>query len=651
MAEMILNRLTMSNFKGVKNLEVRFAHDRTDIRGKNATGKTTLVDAFCWVLWNKDSNDNAPGSDAFHEKPLDHEGHEIHYLTTEVELDCTLDGKPFVLKRSQQEHWEKKRGFVDEVYKGNESTYWINGIETKVSEFKARIAEIIPTDVFKLIGKLGAFNSLKWQDRRTALLGLSDCNVDKVLLEQPGYAALAKELEETGYTVDELRQNLSDRRKMINDTLKMIPVRIDEAKKGIATYPEHIEDLQYVADEAALDIETVRKQMYELTEGSDVAARNLKISTLEAQADLIKRGMRSDLIRQREDAERVAKNERESLERLKAYMGDAAVRSAKLAKDIDKAIAQRDALRLEFAEAKGMPVEVAEVCPTCGKPLDPEQIESARNALISNRKSAMDNIRTKGKQAAETVTELTTEREEVGRISAEAAAKVNEQEARLNAVIIALNAIPTAPDYESNEELQAMLREIDNLHNDEAKNIDDKVDAYNARIEELKRVQSGALQKISEIKACESRKVRIAELEKQRKTEGANLAAAEKMLDLVENFIRDRCSSLEESINRKFDNVRWKLFNTQINGGLADCCVCMIPCAAGLVSYECANTASQINADIEIVRNLSQHYGVKLPLFVDNCERINKVADAGTQMITLSVSTDDELKLEETNNG
>ena len=70
--------------------------------------------------------------------------------------------------------------------------------------------------------------------------------------------------------------------------------------------------------------------------------------------------------------------------------------------------------------------------------------------------------------------------------------------------------------------------------------------------------------------------------------------------------MQERCTALEENINGKFPTVRWKLFDRQINGGIIDTCVCMIPCESGLVSYECANTAAQVNADIEIVNVLSK---------------------------------------------
>lgn len=72
---MTIERMHIQNFKGIRDLEIDFGAV-TRISGMNGTGKTTIPDAFSWVLFNKDSRGNAPGSYDFHEKPLDGDGNE-----------------------------------------------------------------------------------------------------------------------------------------------------------------------------------------------------------------------------------------------------------------------------------------------------------------------------------------------------------------------------------------------------------------------------------------------------------------------------------------------------------------------------------------------------------------------------------------------
>ena len=167
MTEYRITGMHIENFKGIKDIELSFDQDATHVCGRNGSGKSSLVDAFCWVLFNTDSKGNAPGSDNFREKPLDDNGAEIHYLDTMVEIRGTLNGLPYNLKRVQRENWAQKRGFVDNIYTGNESVYYVNSVETKRTDFQKRIAEIAPVDILKVLGTLGEFNRRNWKERRT----------------------------------------------------------------------------------------------------------------------------------------------------------------------------------------------------------------------------------------------------------------------------------------------------------------------------------------------------------------------------------------------------------------------------------------------------------------------------------------------------
>ena len=44
-----LNKLTLENFKGIKNSEIKF-DSKTTIQGQNGAGKTTIADAFYWLF-------------------------------------------------------------------------------------------------------------------------------------------------------------------------------------------------------------------------------------------------------------------------------------------------------------------------------------------------------------------------------------------------------------------------------------------------------------------------------------------------------------------------------------------------------------------------------------------------------------------------
>ena len=139
---------------------------------------------------------------------------------------------------------------------------------------------------------------------------------------------------------------------------------------------------------------------------------------------------------------------------------------------------------------------------------------------------------------------------------------------------------------------------------------------------------------------------RVKELETNQRVCGERVAEVELMIGDVERFVMSRSRMLEDSINDLFPTVRWKLFDTQINGGVTDCCECMILCDGCTVPYSGANTASCVNADIEIIGVLEKHFDLTVPVFVDNAERVNHLTRPHGQLITLSVSDDLELRVE-----
>ena len=91
-----LNWLRIENFKGIKNLLIKFDGKDTDIYGNNATYKTSIEDAWRWLLFNKNSEDREDTS--FDIKPQDKDGNDIMGTETLVEAELIVDNKPMRLK-------------------------------------------------------------------------------------------------------------------------------------------------------------------------------------------------------------------------------------------------------------------------------------------------------------------------------------------------------------------------------------------------------------------------------------------------------------------------------------------------------------------------------------------------------------------------
>jgi hypothetical protein len=74
----------------------------------------------------------------------------------------------------------------------------------------------------------------------------------------------------------------------------------------------------------------------------------------------------------------------------------------------------------------------------------------------------------------------------------------------------------------------------------------------------------------------------------------------------------------------------------------------MIPSDGGrAVPFAFANNAARINAGLEIIGVLSKHWGLSMPVCVDNAESVTRLIDMDTQVIRLVVSAPDAtLRLE-----
>ena len=110
----------------------------------------------------------------------------------------------------------------------------------------------------------------------------------------------------------------------------------------------------------------------------------------------------------------------------------------------------------------------------------------------------------------------------------------------------------------------------------------------------------------------------------------------------LEEFTKTKVELLENAINSKFEIVKFRLFDTQINGGLIECCDTLV----NGVPYSDVNNAHKILAGLDIINTLIKFYNTSAPIFIDNRESINEIYPINTQIISLIVTTDSQLRIE-----
>ncbi len=223
----LLNSLSIDLFKGVTSCKLCFDSSSAAVYGANGTGKSTIADAWTWLLFGK----NSAGASDFSVKPLDESGavrdHDAH---TSVTAEISVDGEAHTLRRVYYEKWSHKRGAAQASFDGHTTDFYIDGVPRSKSEYDAAISTLIaPEDVFMLLSRLNAFcEGLTWQKRRQMLFSLAEIGSDiEIMQTDVRFSSLADAVGSV--TLDELRRRLTSENKRYSDELIALSGRIEEA--------------------------------------------------------------------------------------------------------------------------------------------------------------------------------------------------------------------------------------------------------------------------------------------------------------------------------------------------------------------------------------------------------------------------------------
>jgi DNA repair exonuclease SbcCD ATPase subunit len=645
-----LAKLELLNFKGIKELTIEFGKE-TNICGRNETGKTTIFDSFTWLLFGKDSTNRSD----FNIKTLDKNGEFIHGLEHQVIGVLNIDGKEVVLRRLLKENWIKKRGSADAVFSGNTTEYFINEEPKKEKDYKEYINSLIDENVFKLLTNPMHFNvNTSWQDRRKILLQIvgdvSDeevINNSKKLKDLPGLL--------NGNSIDSFKAIIASKKKKLNEQIKAIPIRIDEINRNLPVLAESV-DYELLEKERAnikgeLNVIENRLESQQriandfIKRQSELSVKKSKLKDLELQIEkdsmktlndlnmkLIELGYKADNLERKikQDMDIIANNQGE-IEKLQKEMQE-----------------YRDDYKVVFEEPFNEPDRENFVCPTCKQALPAEDIESQISGLLANFKSnklkKLEEITNQGKWRKSKVKQLQEENDKLNILVEDNQNdffKLNEEikltQASLNEE---KNKERESIDYRSNTEYAAL--------EDEIKKIEKNLLPVNqdGRVRQKREELQDRLQEINTVlsnkQVIEDSKSRIKELEDEERIFSQQIAELEGQEFLAEEFIKAKVSMLENKINNTFKYVTFKMFDTQINGGITETCQALIKG----VPFADANNAGKINAGLDIIEAMSKYYDTYCPVFIDNAESVNELIVISGQLIRLVVTEDKSLKIE-----
>jgi DNA repair exonuclease SbcCD ATPase subunit len=644
---MKLLQLNLKNFKGIRSFSLDTQGSNVSIFGDNASGKTTLADAFNWLLFDKDSQNKKD----FEIKTLDQNNQPYHGLEHEVEGEFLLaDGRTITLRKVYKEKWTKKRGSATSTLTGHTTEHFIDGVPVAQKEYTARIQEIVDEDVFKLLTNPMYFNTqLHWQDRRKILLDVcGDISDEEVIASDRALAKLPDILQ--GRKLEDARKVIAAKRAKINDELQKIPVRIDEVQQSLPDITGIIpEELTQKINTFKARIKEREQQIARIEGGGEVAERMKALREVEAKLLDFQNNHRAKYdakIREKQGQLDVARDRFYDLQSdIKGY--ERRLKSNK--EDIQKLQDRMEQLRQYWHVVNGrvFQYEESDTCPTCGQALPADQVAAAREKARAefNREKAeeLEAITADGKGLKARVGEMVSENADIEKQLKEARAKRTDAESevtRLQKDIEALrqeaDAYADSPEY---KQLEQRKQELEQAIADLKSGRQGEILNARAEIRTLEEEIKAAESRLADIERAKQGEKRIEELKARERELAEEFEKLEGELYLTEQFIRTKVRLLEDRINSRFKLAKFKLFDVQINSAIAECCETIfngVPYSGGL------NNAARIMVGLDIIETLSKHYDFRAPIFIDNCEAITKLPDVNGQIIRLFVSERDK---------
>lgn len=644
MKKITLKKLTLENWRA-QNRTIDFA-GKTIIRGGNGVGKSTLFDAFLWLLTGFDAQNRANYDLYDNTKEFTPE----NAISAVVEGTFDVDGTEYVFKRSAMQKWTRKRGTnVYEKAKSDDYTYYIDGLAVSAKVYNERVAAIFADlDKLKLMLNVRYYQLLDWKTLRkhfADMVGL--ITKDELQGDYSAVEPLLAKVENNpifkGSPVEVVKESLRQKINPLKNTLE----RIDSEIKGMK---EMLPDLDGVgvAKDAIEDkrkrIEEIDREIVGMGDANKpyIEKRNAELAAIADKKRAIEDARREwDEEHNRPVAElrkKLADLQAENY-KIENTNNAAKQRKASVERQIESAKQQyeyfdkdRDRLKAEKEEAQGRMFDENQLCPTCGQALPYERIAELKQQFYERRDKDVASIIERGKK-------VRAMRDEQTEIIANLEKELSE---------IKFEPLQDTPYVESEiESAKAMIQPFDDsVLMAELKVMEDNLTVVPVLdTEALLQEKSTLNREIQELQAVvakesrlESDNAKIEAKEMEREKNGVELAKYEGLFDKCVEREREWASIVRDRANKYLHHCQVEMTEINKSGDITDICTVTIDG----VDVGVANTARQIMAGIDIAKAFQTNACLDLPMFIDNAEQITdiNIPVIGNQMILTYVDAD-----------
>lgn len=632
MKKVTLTRLELRNFKKITNLSIDFTHE-TDIVGTNGVGKSTIFDAYTWLLYGKNSHDQ----NDFAIKTLDENNRSIPKLEHEVIGTFDVDSKIITFKRVYREKWVTKRGNDLEELTGHETTFFVNDVPKSKGEYQTSVSEMIDENISKIISNPLYFNEkMKWDERRKILSSMAgEIKQDEIVSQMNGNIDELREMLAKGDELNEQKKVVQAKKKKLKEELATIKPRIDEARYNM---PEPVDACAVQNEIISLDgeLNSIDEQMQnrlKSVEKSQEQAKKVQEQKYELNSKLIE--LQNEFNQSEKQYAWSIQSKRAKLENeIKTMTSqDKSENMSFVFNDkIHRLQAENTTLRSTFdaISIKQFDENCQDKnCPTCKQSLPDyeSKIEELRAAFNVDKLNQLDSIREQGKNNNLLIEKYEAQINKIKSNSDIYLAQIEQKKTYLQE--FEKSIISERPT--TTPEIEALKVQIESIviPSIELPDISDLREAKATITQEI----DAKKQTLNIANQIAKTNERIAELESQQRTLAQEVASCEKIEMQIDQYNKIQIETIEQRVNSKFSIVRWKMFDEQINGGLADTCEAIV----NGTPFNDLNTAMKYNAGLDVINALNYHFGIFAPVFIDQRESIVSLIKTECQVINLKV--------------
>ena len=640
-----ISRLTIQNFKGCKEKTIDFGDRDITISGANATGKTTVVDAFTWCLFGKDSD----GNEKFNIRPLNKEGTQIDNLDIKATVVLDIDGTEKEFVRTQKQKWVKNRATGELTLQGNVNEFEIDGYPVKNEKaYKESVSEIIDEELFKLLTNPTFFPSMDWKIQRETLINFIEKASDIELAENNSeFAPIVPELKKAP-SLDDMKAKYQKKAKEIEKEMDAFQVKINTLEKSKVDTDLSALELQRNAlkeqiSDAKEKVSGTDKQFEEYQKLSDgIMELRFSLTDLERKANEESQKKRRDLENRIKSVGYDVDRCNETLELAKKKIQTSEKSVAMCEEEISE-------IRKKWTATNFMKFdETSKFCELCGQQLPEEKITELVSEFEQRKKSILSDIEEKGNELKK---QIETEKDFIVKTKSSIAIE-DKKESALQSEIEnykrQLRELPETVDISNTDEYKEIQKQISEKESamNQMNNASDIRNEYMDKLDNLQNDLIECEKSIAVAMKNDEVDAEIEQLQKEQREKGQEQADCERILHILDKFVKFKMETVQSQIKEALGGeISVKLFEQQLNGETKQTCKLTV----NGVPFNNLNNGHKIIAGLNLIKALQNLYDVYLPVFVDNAESINdsNLPDMQCQIIKLKVSDDKGLVITE----